>query len=114
MAINGYYDLKKGATGKYSFNLVAGNHQVILVSESYAQKSGAEGGIASVQKNGAEEAHFDRRTSSNQKPYFVLKSGNGQIIGTSEMYESTAARDNGIESVKTNSPSVKVNDHTGE
>jgi uncharacterized protein YegP (UPF0339 family) len=114
MAINGYYDLKKGTTGKYSFNLVAGNHQVILVSESYTQKSGAEGGIASVQKNGGEDDHYDRRTSSNGKPYFVLKSGNGQIIGTSEMYESVAARDNGIESVKTNSPSITVKDLTGE
>ena len=114
MASNGYYELKKGASGKYSFNLLAGNHQVILSSESYAQKSGAEGGIASVQKNGSDDSHYDRRTSSNGKPYFVLKAGNGQIIGTSEMYESTAARDNGIESVKTNSPSITIKDLTGE
>jgi uncharacterized protein YegP (UPF0339 family) len=38
----------------------------------------------------------------------VLKSSNGQVIGTSEMYKSEAARDNGIASVVENSPSTKV------
>jgi uncharacterized protein YegP (UPF0339 family) len=43
---------------------------------------------------------------------FNLKSTNGQVIGTSELYESVAARDNGIESVKTNAPSAAVDDLT--
>jgi hypothetical protein len=38
--------------------------------------------------------------TKNGKPYFNLKATNGQIIGNSEMYESIASRDNGIESVK--------------
>ena len=33
-------------------------------------------------------------------------------IGTSEMYESTASRDNGIESVKKNAPDATVDDQT--
>ena len=39
---------------------------------------------------------------------FNLKAGNGQIIGTSELYESVAARENGIESVKKNAPDADV------
>ena len=39
---------------------------------------------------------------------FNLKAGNGQIIGTSELYESEASRDNGIESVKKNAPDAEV------
>lgn len=39
---------------------------------------------------------------------FNLKAGNGQIIGTSELYESEAARENGIESVKKNAPDAEV------
>ncbi len=38
----------------------------------------------------------------------ILKATNGQIIGTSEMYEAASGRDNGIESVKTNAPAATV------
>lgn len=39
---------------------------------------------------------------------FNLKAANSQIIGTSESYETAVARDNGIESVKTNAPGAVV------
>jgi uncharacterized protein YegP (UPF0339 family) len=39
---------------------------------------------------------------------FNLKAGNGQIIGTSQMYESEAGRDNGIASVQKNAPDAEV------
>ena len=39
---------------------------------------------------------------------FNLKAGNGQVIGTSELYESEAGRDNGVESVKKNAPDAEV------
>ena len=35
-----------------------------------------------------------------------------QIIGSSEMYESVSARENGIESVKKNAPDAAVDDQT--
>ncbi len=37
-------------------------------------------------------------------PYFVLKAGNGEIIGKSEIYSSKSACKNGIASVKKNAP----------
>lgn len=106
----GYYDLKK--VKKVSFNLKAANHQVILTSEAYESNAAAEKGIKSVRKNGANDRRFEKRTSKSDQPYFVLKAPNGEIIGTSEMYNSNAARDNGIESVKRNSPSASVKDLT--
>ena len=106
----GYYELKKVA--KFSFNLKAANHEIILTSQSYEDKSGAENGIASVQTNGPDAANFEKRTSKAGEPYFVLKAANGLIIGTSEMYSSDAACDNGIKSVQTNSPSTEIKDLT--
>jgi hypothetical protein len=50
--------------------------------------------------------------SSNGKPYFVLKAGNHQVIGQSQLYSSEAARDNGIASVQKNGPSDTVKDLT--
>lgn len=98
----GYYELTQNASGKYHFNLKAGNHEVILSSQLYASKSGAENGIESCRKNTQDDGRYERKVAKDDSPYFVLKAGNGEIIGTSEMYSSASARDNGIESCKTN------------
>ena len=45
--------VKKGSTGKYRFNLVATNGQVIATSEAYETKAKALAGIESVRKNAA-------------------------------------------------------------
>lgn len=98
--------------GEFQFNLLAGNHQVILASEGYTTKAACLNGIESVKKNAEDDNRFERKESSNGKYYFNLKAGNGQIIGTSEMYESAASRDNGIESVKKNAPGADIEDKT--
>jgi uncharacterized protein len=45
--------LKKGASGKFHFNLVAGNGQVIATSEAYENRESALKGIESVKANAA-------------------------------------------------------------
>ena len=45
---------------------------------------------------------------------FDLKAGNGEVIATSEVYNSKAACMNGIESVKKNAPVAAVEDQTVE
>ncbi len=47
----GKFVLKKGASGKYHFNLLAGNGQVIATSEAYERKQSALNGIESVKEN---------------------------------------------------------------
>ncbi|MEZ0543088.1 YegP family protein [Fibrella arboris] len=108
----GKFVITKRANGEFQFNLKAGNGQTILSSEGYSAKSGCENGIESVRKNSQEDDRFERKTSASGKPYFSLKAGNGQLIGSSEMYESASARDNGIESVKANAPDATVDDQT--
>jgi uncharacterized protein YegP (UPF0339 family) len=108
----GKFVLKKAANEQFMFNLKAGNGEVILTSELYTSKAGAQNGIASVKENAPNDDRYDRRTSSSGQPYFVLKAGNGEIIGRSEMYSSTSAMENGIESVKTNAPGAETEDQT--
>lgn len=57
----GKFELKVGKSGKYHFNLKAGNGQVIATSEMYESKSSALNGIKSVRKNAA-GASFDDQT----------------------------------------------------
>jgi uncharacterized protein YegP (UPF0339 family) len=51
---------------------------------------------------------------SGDQYHFVLKSGNGEIIATSEQYTNKASAMNGIESVRENAPTASVEDETGE
>jgi len=59
--VAGKFVIKKGSSGKYHFNLVAGNGQVIATSETYEKKSSAVQGIESVKKN-APDARVDDET----------------------------------------------------
>ena len=106
----GKFEISKRSNGEYQFNLKAGNGQVILTSEGYGDKNGCANGIESVRKHAQADANFERKTAKDGSPYFNLKASNGQNIGHSEMYSSAAARDNGIESVKTNAPDATLVD----
>ncbi len=104
----GKFEVKKDAGGKFRFNLIAGNGQVILSSQGYSSKDACENGIESVKTNSSNDAMFERTESSSGKPFFNLKASNGQVIGTSQMYASESAMENGIESVKANAPGAAV------
>ena len=108
----GKFELKKSKNGKFFFNLLASNGQVILSSEMYEAKASAVNGIESVKKNGADAAHYEKLTGKDGSPYFTLKAGNGQVIGQSQMYSSAAARDAGIAAVMAAAPEASVQDLT--
>lgn len=101
---------KTGNDGQYYFNLKAENGQVILSSEGYTSTGARQNGIDSVKLNAKDDSKYERLTASNGKHYFNLKAGNGQVIGKSQLYETTAGRDNGIQSVKSNAPFASVED----
>jgi uncharacterized protein YegP (UPF0339 family) len=104
----GKFELKVAKDGQFYFRLKAGNGQTILASEMYKAKASALNGIESVKKNAPLDERYEKLVSKSEKPYFVLKAGNHEVIGTSELYESDASRDNGIESVKSNAPEAEV------
>ena len=106
----GKFVITKRGNGEFQFNLKAGNGQTILTSEGYSTKAACSNGIESVKTNSQDDSRYDKKESSNGKFYFTLKASNGQIIGSSEMYESASGRDNGIESVKTNASDAETDD----
>ncbi|HEX4961260.1 MAG TPA: YegP family protein [Thermoanaerobaculia bacterium] len=108
----GKFELKKATNGQFFFHLKASNGQVILASEQYKEKRGAVRGIESVKKNAPLDNRYERKTAKNGQPYFVLHASNGQVIGQSEMYNTAASMEKGIESVKKNAPEAAVDDKT--
>jgi uncharacterized protein YegP (UPF0339 family) len=104
----GKFEVSLNSKNEYYFKLKAANGEIILVSESYKNRQGCDNGIQSVRDNASLEENFDIRISSDKKRYFVLKAKNGEIIGTSETYNSISGAVNGIESVKKFSQTQEV------
>ena len=112
----GKFVFKEVNTGT-RFNLVAGNGEVIGVSEVYASRSGLRNGIKSVIKNSRIAKVEDQTVEGYEKVKnpkfemyidkageyrFRLKARNGEIILASEGYSQKAGCKNGIESVRRN------------
>jgi uncharacterized protein YegP (UPF0339 family) len=108
----GKFEIYNDKANEFRFRLKAGNGQTILASEGYSAKSGCSNGINSVKSNAPDDARYERKQTASAKYKFNLKSTNGQVIGTSESYETASARDNGIESVKSNAPTADIVDLT--
>jgi uncharacterized protein YegP (UPF0339 family) len=108
----GKFVISKRKNGEFQFNLLAGNGEIILTSEGYASKPSCLNGVKSVMKNAAEAKRFEPKVAKNGKFHFNLKATNGQVIGSSEMYESQSTCENGIASVKKNVVGAKVEDKT--
>ncbi len=104
----GWYELSSNDKAQFSFVLKAGNGEVVLRSEQYESKAAAENGIASVQKSSPLDERYERKQASDGRPYFNLKAANHQVIGSSQMYQTEAGRENGIASVKANGPTEVV------
>lgn len=106
----GKFEIKTAKNGKVHFNLKASNGQVLLTSEKYESRQGAEGGIASVKKNAGSDARFERKTAKDGSSYFVMKAANGEPLGKSEMYKTKRSMENGIASVGKNAPDAPIAD----
>ena len=109
---NPKYQIFKGENNQYYFRLRAENGEIILASEGYVAKDGCENGIESVKENAPQDERYRREGSEDEQYYFNLVAANGEIIGTSEMYTTEQARDNGIEAVKRVAPDASVEDTT--
>src|SRR5262245_37510912 len=110
--MSGKFELKQSIDGQFHFNLKARNGEVILSSELYTARHSAEAGIESVKVNAVADERYERKSSKNGEPYFVLRAANGGVIGRSELYSSTKAMENGIDAVKRNAPEAILEDLT--
>lgn len=108
----GKFEITKRKNGEFQFNLKASNGEIILTSEGYVAKYSCKKGIESVRKNSQNEKRFEKRTSKDNRFYFNMKASNGQVVAVSETYNSEAAMNNGMASVKKNAPDATLVDLT--
>ena len=119
----GKFVISKTKNGEYTFNLKAGNGEVILsASETYSSLDSCKNGVESVRKNSMAHVEdqtvegFEKLTHPKFEVYqdkageyrFRLKAKNGENIGKSEGYKAKASCMNGIASVGKNAPEADV------
>jgi len=83
----------------YYFHLKASNGEIVLRSQGYQSEQGAQKGIAAVKRRGKDEGNYEMKGSKSKKHFFTLKSGNGRIIATSQLYEQAASCEKTIRSI---------------
>jgi uncharacterized protein len=108
--MSGKFEIKSSSNGQYFFNLKAGNGQVILSGGMSKEKSKSLSDIEAIKTNAPLDERYERKLSSKEEPYFVLKASDGDTLGKSEMYSSSTSMENGIASVKTNAPTAPITD----
>lgn len=119
----GKFVISKAKNGEYTFNLKAGNGEVILsASETYSSLDSCKAGVESVRKNATVHVEdqtvegyetlthpkYELYTDKAGETRFRLKARNGENIGRSEGYKSKASAKNGIDSIGRNAPDADV------
>ena len=118
----GKFVIKVNEKGNPHFNLLATNGQVIGTSEVYNSMAACKNGIESVKNccGGEVEDTTEEGYKTLKHPKFVvkpygkdrfkfdLKAKNGQVILSSQGYESKKSCLNGIESIKKNAPEAPI------
>ncbi len=107
---NPKFQIFVGTNNQFYFRLIAASGEIIMGSEGYISKTSCEKGINSVKTNAPLDHRYQRKTASNGQFYFIHTAANGEPIGTSEMYTSESALDNGIEAVKKTAPGAAIED----
>lgn len=101
--------IKPSSNGQNYFVLKSsGNNETILTSEMYTSVQACKTWIASVKLNSQIDDHYKKWKSGDDQRYFTLIGGNGETIGTSEMYKTASARDDGILAVKKYAPVATI------
>jgi uncharacterized protein len=94
------FETFEGADGNHYFRFVAGNGQNLLRSQGYASASAAHEGVASVVTIGNDRRNFEVREAKDGEFYFNVRSGNGQVVGTSQLYASRVNAEHGAGTVR--------------
>lgn len=123
MGVNvGKFAIKPTNDGKYMFNLIANNNQVICTSQVYASVANCKVGIESIRNNCAvgiedqtvedydalKNPKYEMYTDVGGKYRFRLRASNGEIIAASQAYADKASCLKGIRSIGSHAPDADI------
>lgn len=90
----GKMDLYQSSDSQWRFRVVSGNGRILLSSEAYVTRAGAENGLASVLENGVDPAMYQVNQTAAGKYNLRLRAGNHEVIASTQGYatKSSATR----------------------
>lgn len=95
------FEVQEGSDGQFYFSMIAGNGEKLLRSEGYVSRSNAARGIEALLDAGLSRAAYVVTEAKNGQFYFNVKSGNGQVVATSELYATKYNAQRATETVRT-------------
>jgi uncharacterized protein len=111
----GEFVISYRTNGQYYFALTADNGKAILLSSGYTSKWGINESIKEVKTYAKDESNYIRKTSTNNKYYFELRTPKGLILMESKLYTSPIKLEGMIEEVKKIAAKAPVvNDETAK
>lgn len=102
------FEVFQGANAKWYFNLHAGNGEIMLSSQGYGTEAAALNGCFSVVDHGVSATRYLVVKAANGGYYLNLTAANGQIIATSEVYNSKYNAERARDAIITLLPSVEL------
>ncbi len=87
----GKFIIVQKTNGSFQFSLRADSGRAILISNEYSNRESCERGISTVREYSLNEQNFQLLNFTEADFYFKLQDGNGQTIGSSDIYKSKLA-----------------------
>ena len=100
----GKFAIKPTNDGRYMFNLIANNNQVICTSQTYASIATCKVGAESVRTNCAVDVE-DQTVEGYEA---LIKASNGEIVAASQAYADKASCLKGIRSIGSHAPDAEI------
>jgi len=108
--MSGKCELTKNRHGQFIFSLKAADGQVVMTSQAMNTKDEINAELARVREFCIRDECYDRKLAPGGQPYFSLLTPEGDRLGKSTHYSSTAAMEKGIASVKRNGTAARLID----
>jgi uncharacterized protein YegP (UPF0339 family) len=102
------FSVNEAVDGRYYFLLHAGNGEIVLQSQAYTVEAAAFNGTFSVVDHGRDADNYEILEAKDGAYYFNLMAPNGQVIATSEMYDSKFNAERARDSIIALLPSVEL------
>ncbi|MGK2864630.1 MAG: DUF1508 domain-containing protein [Chitinophagaceae bacterium] len=106
------FETYKGNNNEHYFRLTDNTGKILLSSEGYKQKESVMNGIESVKKNLPMPAAIEKKESTHGKHFFNVKSTNGQVVGTSTMFDTPELRDQWLYELQKEASQLMVEETT--
>lgn len=95
----GQFSIAKSNDNQFMFQLKDGQEQVLFTSTLFATLSEAKAAIEALKDRATSFPNFERKKSPTNEMYFIVKTDDGRVIGSSEKHSSIPALENSITDV---------------